>query len=210
MRRHLLAVTAVLIITAGAAYEIRSTPPLYSRSATVEFIVTGSPADANLKAPLVAPLIATEVMMAQIMTSPAAVGEVRAAGGNAEFGIEPENLYSLQYPDYSEPSAMLTVTSPDTAAVGRTFGVVLRLLGQRLASMQAGVPPRHRVQISLVSDTGALAQPGSRTRVLGGLALLALAALLMVPSFLDRHPGLTAALTPPGWRRRPAAAMSDP
>jgi hypothetical protein len=214
MRRHLLAVTLVLTIAAGAGYDIRSTPPVYSQSATVVFTATDSPADSNLKTQFINPLIATEVMMTQIMTGSEAQSQVRAAGGTAQFGIVPENLYSLQYPNYSEPSATLTTTSPNTADVQRTFTVVLRILGQRLAAIQAqaGAPPSRRIRTFVLAQTRPVAQPGSPMRAFAGLAVLTLVALVMVPTFLDRRRSPVRRTARAGSRRRSAAvsARSDP
>jgi len=205
MRRHLLAATVVLVIAAGVGYDIGSTPPLYSESATVVFTPKSSLADSRSSASFVAPLIATEVMMAETMMSSSAQSQVRAAGGTASFQFAPSNLYSLQYPDYDEPDATLTATSQRPADVQRTFMMVLKLLSQRLAAMQARVPLRSRVQDLLVGDTGIAVQPAASTRVFGGLALLTLVGLFMVANFLDRRGPRPGVLRPVGRKRRLAA-----
>jgi hypothetical protein len=195
-RRHLLAVAVVLIIAAGVAYELESTPLLYSESATLEFIVAKSSVYSSINMLQIKPLIATEVMMAQTMTTPAGQDQVRKWGGAAQFSITPENMYSMQYPEYAEPSATLTATSQDPAAVRRTFTIVGRLLGQRLAALQARAktPARQYVSVSVIGDTGPLPQPGSRTRLFGGLAVLTLVSLFMVTIFLDRRRSLRTVL----------------
>ena len=121
MRRHLLAVTVVLLIAAGGGYYIGNTPPMYSESATVVFTAKNSPSGASSNASFIAPLIATEVMMAQTFLTPPAQSEVRAAGGTASFQFVPLNLYSEQYPNYDEPDATLTTTSQRPADAERTF-----------------------------------------------------------------------------------------
>lgn len=189
MRRHLLAVMVVLLIAAGVTYGIMRTPPMYSQSATVVFMAKNSPAGSHSSASFINPLVATEVMMTQILTTPLAQSQVRAAGGTASFEFVPFNLYSMQYPDYGEPIATLTATSQRAADVQRTFTVVVRLLGQRLAAVQeqAAVPQRSRIQGYLAGDTGPVAQPGSSKRVFAGLALLTVVAIFMVAKYLDRH-----------------------
>jgi hypothetical protein len=189
MRRHLLAATAVLMIAAGLGYGLRRTPPLYSESAAVVFTVKGSLADSRPSASYLPSLIATEVMMAQALMTPPWQSEIRDAGGNASFDFTPFNSYSLQYPNYYEPGAMLTATSQRPADVRRTFTLVCQLLGQRLTAMQAGarVPARDRIQVLLVGNGAPAAQPGSPTRVLGGLFMLAAMAVFMVVNFLDRR-----------------------
>jgi hypothetical protein len=208
MRRHLLAMAVVLMIAAGVTYSIMSTPPIYSESATVIFSAGPSLADSRLSASFMIPLIATEVMLSQTMMSSPAQSQVRAAGGTAAFELMPYNLYSLQYPDYGEPITMLTVTSSDPEAIQRTFGVVLGILGQRLAAMQAHVPPRNRVQDSLVGDSGMAAQPGSSVRVLAGLVLLTVIAVFTVANFLDRRQYRPGVPRPGGRGKRLAAGQA--
>ena len=208
MRRHVLAVTVTLLISAAVGYAIGRTAPLYSESATVVFAAKNSPAGSRSNPSFAVPLIATGVMMAQTMTSPPGQSQVRSAGGTAPFQFVPVNQYSQQYPNYDEPAATLTTTSPQPADARRTFGAVLRLLGQRLASMQARarVPLRSRIQDSLVGDTGLTVQRNSSIRVLAGLVLLTLVAVFTVANFLDRRPrrrGARAGAVPA--RGRPAS-----
>jgi len=191
MRRHLLAVTVVLMIAAGVGYGLRRTPPLYSESAAVMFTVKGSLADSRPSASYLSSLIATEVMMAEtLMTSPWQ-SKIRDEGGEGSFDFTPFNSYSLQYPNYYEPGATLTAVSRRPADVKRTFTLVFQLLGQRLSAMQAKarVPARDRIQALLVGNDTPVAQPGSPKRVLGGLLMLAVIAVFTVMNFLDRRSG---------------------
>jgi|GEM_PF-2437000 hypothetical protein len=192
LRRHLLPTTIVLMIGAGVAYGMKATPVTYAQSAVLEFSAGRSPAEPNLANPIIDPLIATEVMISEVMAGPSAQSQVRAVGGTGQFTIVPENLYSLQYPYYFDPSATLTATSTSAAAARRTFTAAARVLASRLAAIQqqAGVPRRHRIRTFIIGDAAPVAQPGSRVRVFGGIALLILVALLMVPVFLERHRGL--------------------
>jgi hypothetical protein len=191
MRRHLLAVTAVLLIAVGVGYGIERTPPLYSESASVMFTVQGSLADSRPSASYLPSIIATEVMMAETAMTPPWQSKIRDAGGKASFAFTPFNSYSLQYPDYYEPGATLTATSQRPADVQRTFTLVFRLLAQRLTAMQADarVPAGDRIQARLVGKGALVVQPGSPTRVLAGLLMLAVIALFTVVNFLDRRSG---------------------
>jgi hypothetical protein len=191
MRRHLLAMTAVLVIAAGVGYGLRRTPSLYSESASVIFTVQGSFADSRPSASYLPSLIATEVMMAATLMAPPWQSKVGDANGKASFALTPLNSYSLQYPDYYEPGATLTATSERPVDVQRTFALALQILGQRLAAMQAQarVPASDRIQARLVGKGALTAQPGSPTRVLAGLLALAVIALFTVVNFLDRRSG---------------------
>lgn len=222
LRRNPLSAVVVLVIAAGIACGIESTPVTYVQSATVVFTLDRAPANVGptepgtgsqgLVNPYIGPLITTEVMMTQVMVSPAAQSQVRAAGGTAQVGMTPENLYSLQYPYYAEPSATLTVTSTSTAAVQRTFTVATELLARRLATLQerAGVPARDRIETVIIGDTGPVAQPGSRPRIFGGIAVLTIIALVMVPAFIERHRDVISLLSRVGRRRRSSHARRWP
>jgi hypothetical protein len=197
MRRHLLAVSIVLVIAAGVVLDIKTAPTTYAQTATVVFTARNSLADPRTDQQMVVPLIADAVMMSQIMLSPPEQSQVTAAGGTASFDFTPYNLYSVQYPDYSEPEATLTATGQSAAGAQSTFGAVMRVLGHQLSAMQAQarVPAASRVQAYLVGNSGPTPQSGSSARELGGLALLTMVVVFSVANFLDR--------------RRPARQRSD-
>jgi hypothetical protein len=210
MRRHLLAVTIVLVIAAAVVLDIKTSPTTYAQTATVVFTARNSLADPRTDQQMVVPLIADAVMMSQIMLSPPEQSQVNTAGGTASFDFTPYNLYSMQYPDYSEPEATLTVTAQSAAVAQSTFSQVMRVLGQRLTAMQARVPPPSRVQAYLVGNSGPVPQSGSSARELGGLALLTVLAVFAVANFLDRRERRPAVPRPgarraAGRRRRLAA-----
>jgi hypothetical protein len=192
LRRHWAAVAAVLVLALGMAYQLKTAPPTYSDSSAIVFTAAEAAEDTQAANPasLVGPsLISSEVIMADTITSPGMVHEIRAAGGTASFTMTPFNLYNLQYPYYAAPTATLTATSPSAALAQRTFTVAVRLLAARLAAIQAdaAVPPADRIHIYTAGTTGAVMQPGSTVRAFGGLFLLTLMALVTVTNVLDRR-----------------------
>lgn len=195
-RRHLLAMMVVLALAVGAGLDLKSSPIMYSEAATVVFTVSGSMGGPD--APFRPSLITTEMLMTETLLSPQARNWVGARGGASQFKLVPFNLYSMQYPNYAEPLASLTATSPSRDGASRTFRAVFDTLTRRLASMQAraGVPRPGRIKTYLAGDTGPVAVPGSRARTFGGLALLAVMAAFMVANFLDRQLGQTAVPRP--------------
>jgi hypothetical protein len=181
----MIAVTVVITMAAGMAWEIKSTPPVYQESARVIFMAPG----VNPYSAFSQDLIPTANMMTATMTGPEYRRQVRAAGGMAEFDLALVNLYNEQFPDYGLPYVTATTESANPAATSRTFTIVIDLF-RRLVwvrQVQAGVPPGSRISTRIVADTGAQAQPGSRKRALGGLAALTLIAVFLVTGFLDRH-----------------------
>lgn len=193
LNRHRLAMLIVLVMAAGLAYLLNTAPTSYSDSSTVVFSATF--AQINPSPALAQSLIASETMMAETMTSPAMMAQVRASGGTAPFTMVPFNVYNMQYPDYAEPTATLTATSVSEADAQRTFRIVLQVLTKRMTSIQAdaGVPAKNRIRVNTAGSTGTLVQPGSRARAFGGLLLLTLIAAISVANLLDRrHPAVRA------------------
>jgi hypothetical protein len=189
LRRHLAAVVAVLLLAEGALYQVRHTPPLYTAGATVVFGTADSLTSRRAGQQETLSLIATETMMARLMTSQPARAAVRARGGSGQYQVDPVNLSNMQYPDYADPMAALTAAAPGPAAAQRTFAAVYAVLASRLAALQAqaNVPARQRIGVHLIGDSRPVAQPGSPARVFGGLLLLTIMAVFLVVNFLDRR-----------------------
>jgi hypothetical protein len=188
MRRHLVAVVVVFVLAVAIAWGIKRTPPVYLESANVVF--TPPAAFANPYTSFTNPLIQTADVMTRIMLSPDSRRRAREAGGTADFNVGLVNLYNEQFPYYGVPYVTLTTTSVNPVIAHRTF-TVATLMFQRLVSArqaQAGVPPKDRISINIVSDTGPIAQVGSSKRVFAGLLVLAIMTAFLVACFLDRHP----------------------
>ncbi len=179
--RKAIAVMAVLIISAGAAYDIRRTPPLDSDAATVIFFVAHQLARSPQQADSInVSLVTTEVMLAETT-----MGYVSTAGGKVQIVAFPCNRSNVEYPDYEEQCTSLTATAASPAAVHEAFWQAYRVLRSRLKTLQiaSAVPPRNRIRTYLVGMSGPVSQPGSRARALAGLAVLALIGILTVSRF---------------------------
>jgi len=191
LRRHLAVVVAVVLAAEALVYQVRHTPPGYVASATVVFSTAGTAGAASSPAAQrdTSSLITTETMMAGLMATRWAQDLVRRRGGTGEYQVTPENTANLQYPDYADPIATVTVTAPGAAAAQRTFTAVYGVIARRLAGLQAraGVPPGQRIRVHLIGMSAPAPQPGSRVRVLAGLALLAVMAVFGAALFLDRR-----------------------
>jgi hypothetical protein len=212
LRRHIAAVAVVLAIASAAVYWARTAPPSYVESGSVVFTVTRHLAGLN-RTPrqngmMAQSLIATEATVAQSLSPGGAPGGLRTAYGPAEFTLVPFNSYDLEYPNYSLPSATLTVTSPAAAATHRAFRAVFALVARGMTARQraAGVPPGGRIRVYVAADTGAQLKHGSHARALGGMAVLAMVAVVTVAGWLDRRrrpAGRRRAGRVMGGRRRP-------
>jgi hypothetical protein len=219
LRRHVLAILAVLVLAAGAAYGFKHTAPTYAETATMVFIPPASTLHPNPYEAVGSTLTkAAGAIAAQVM-SPQGQQHVQQAGGTAQIDVGLLNGYDLEYPFYSEPYLTITTTSTSPDAVQRTFTLVTRQITQEFTAeqVQANVTPNNRIETVLAGDTGALAQPGSSKRVLGALAILTLVAIFAVASFLDRHPvrlrrrsRMRAPARGPARRRLPGVRRTDP
>jgi hypothetical protein len=167
-----LGIAAVAIF---ACYGIHRDRPVYVENATVLF---GSPVLTTYPRAyswLAASEIATANAASQAATGPRSASRIRAAGGTAAYRVQLINLYNLDYPDFSYPEATISVSSPGAAVTHRTFTLVTRMLNGILAGLQkrAGVAPDHQIVARIISDSGMLAESGSRKRAYVGVILLA-------------------------------------
>ncbi len=190
--RRIVAAAIVLFLAAGVRYELASNPPIYAEGTTVVFHLPKSQRAPNAYIIFAPSLIATSEAMTQILLSPQAQQQIRAAGGAASVNIALVNLYDEEYPNYGVPLANLTVSSPGAASVRPTFAIAVRLLQRLLAARQArlNVRPRNRISAQVIGVTGLTVQDGSPKRVLAGLAVLALIAYSALLRLLGRsRPG---------------------
>lgn len=185
-RLSLAAVAIVLILTAGAGYEIRSTRPSYLESALVVFSLPKSQSAPYAYTMLASSLITSGEVVTQVLMGPQAQRQIREAGGAAEVSLKLVNLYSEQYPDYGQPLADLTAMAPSAAKAHISFEIAVRLVRRLLAARQAheGARSRNRISAQIIGDTGPVVQEGSSKRVYAGLAALALIAVSVVRGFL--------------------------
>ncbi len=86
MRRHLVAVVAIFVLTAGVAWQIKHTPPPYTESANVIFTPPAvNPYSSFSSYP--SALLSTAEVMTETMLGAESRQEVLAAGGTADFTI---------------------------------------------------------------------------------------------------------------------------
>jgi hypothetical protein len=174
---------AVVAVAVGAAYDIKTTPPIYSDAATMIFYVarqmTTSPERENS---INQSLVTTEVMLSQTTAE-----YVRTIAGKVQIVAFPCNRFNLEYPDYEEQCATLTASGPGATAAYRGFWLAYHVLESRLMRLQASaaVHPRDRIRTYLVGISGPEPQQGSRARVFAGLGLLTIIGALTVSRFLE-------------------------
>lgn len=187
LRRHKAAVVVMLIMAAGIGYYLKHAAPGYADTATVAFV---APADQSDLFNFADSLIVIDALAADSVMAPNGHQQVTSAGGTAAYHVALVNLSDEDYPNYSDPYVTVTTTSGDAAAAQQTMTVVMDVLQRELDSIQArgGSPRDMWIRLhTIAAPSGAIAQTGSRTRVLAGTAALAVIAAFMALTFLDRH-----------------------
>jgi hypothetical protein len=174
--RQLMSVTIVVALACCIAVLLHRTPPTYEDRVDIIFSLPRDQTAPNAYYIYATSLITTEQATVQIMASPLGQRQIRTAGGTAAVSMQLSNLYNQEYPEYSEPLAMLTSTSTSPAQARRSLVIAMRLLRLGLARRQAqsGVPPPSRIVADALADSGAVPQHGSPSRGLAGLTVLTL------------------------------------
>ncbi len=175
---RILALTLILVITAGLGVEIERKQPTYLESATVLFTTSNLDNSAVTYTWRAQSLTTTGSLISQILMSPQTEREVKRAGGTAPYSLTLINLYNQDYPEYGYPEATLSASSDSPVSTHRTYLIAKRKLIGVLDRQQnrAGAPQGARIVVQVTGDSGPIAQTGSRKRALGGLLLLGLVA----------------------------------
>ena len=157
LRRHLIAVLAVLSWPLWVVHDFKATPTVYTDGATAIFKPPGIPAlpeplriggrqhhhgrrgDRHLR----------EWLGGQPLVS--------AAGGTMPYDVELINSYNQDYPDYSAPEVNVSVTGTDLGSVMRTYAAVIKVIYAQVNARQAAAkaPKVDRIKIQLIRTTPA-------------------------------------------------------
>ena len=188
-RWRIAAAMLALVGSAVVGYGIKRTPVSYMESAAVMFSLPRAQTAPNAYYLFAPSLIMSGEGISQLLMNSEAREQLRAAGGTADINLELVNLYNQEYPEYGEPLATLTASSPSAASTHRTFMIATQLLAQILKTIQenAHVVPRNRISAQIIADTGPVIQTGSLARTFAGIAVLAMVAVAMLWAFVDRR-----------------------
>jgi hypothetical protein len=195
-RRHVVAVTMVILLATGVAYSFKHVPPTYQESATLVLTAQGGSNRYDDS------LITTAQVMIRWTTGAQGQQKLRQAGAASGFNVALVNLYDQEYPNYPYPFVTVSASAQDPAVAHRTFVIGTQVFLSELLAQQVkqGVLPRNRITAYSVGDNGPVILPGSRVRTFAGLLLLTLVAAFLVSTFLDRHPIRARGLLPARWR----------
>jgi hypothetical protein len=190
LRRHFVAVLAVLLLAAWIVHDFKATPTVWTDGATAIFNPPASTRYPNPYESGGGSIITASGIIATYVNGSEGQKLVTAAGGTMPYDVELINSYNQDYPDYSAPAVNVSVTGTDLGSVMRTYAAVIKVIYAQVNARQAAAkaPKVDRIKVQLVGNPGPLAQPGSSKRTLGGLMLLTLVGIFAVAIFFERHP----------------------
>jgi len=190
LRRHIIAVLAVLVLALWVVHDFKATPTVYLDGATVIFKPPISTRYPNPYESGGGSIVTAAGVVAAYVQGTEGQRLVSAAGGTLPYTVQLINSYNQDYPNYPYPEVDVEVTGTDLAAVVRTYVAVIQVVNSQTAARQAAVkaPKIDRITTKVVGDPGPLAQPGSPKRTLGGLMLLTVVGIFAIAIFFERHP----------------------
>jgi hypothetical protein len=190
LRRHYIAVLAVLVLALWTVHDFKATPMVYNDSATVVFKPPVSQRYPNPYESGGGSIITAAGVIATYVNGSEGQKLVAAAGGTLPYTTALINGYNQDYPNYTAPEVDVEVNGTDIGAVMRTYAAVIQVIKAQTVARQtaAKAPKVDRIALQVIGDPGPLAQPGSSKRSLGGLMLLTLVGIFAIAIFFDRHP----------------------
>jgi len=189
-RRHALAIAIVLLIAMGTAYGFKRTPPTYQDGGSLVLTpVQAVPNPNPYTSPFAESMISTGEVMVKWLAGPEGHRALDRSGAGDNFSATLINFSDQEYPFYGQPYLTVTGTGHSLAEAQSVLTEGVQVFDNELADLQGqvDVPRDARITTHMVGDTGPLFQPGSNKRVYAGLGILAIVAVVMLTSFLDRH-----------------------
>jgi hypothetical protein len=185
--RHRIAVVFVALVAGMLSFHLIHANPGYMDSGEVAFTAPKSSVNPFQD---IRSLQVAEEAAAWYMMGWQGEKQVHAAGGTAPYNVAMLNTYNEDFPDYSQPYVTITVMSNYPEAAQQTFRAVLGVLREATEGLQerVGATLKNEVKATLVTaPTGPIAQGGSHKRAYVASGVLAIIAVYLVASVLDRR-----------------------
>ncbi|MFG2876400.1 hypothetical protein ACGFYU_15660 [Streptomyces sp. NPDC048337] len=164
-----------MALAAAGAHQVLRPTPTYLSSAIIVLKppVTGN--QPNQLTNLQPPLAAVSYAAVQQLQSPAGAGELRAAGVDGTYRLIPRNSGTSVTPSYLIPSLQIQAEKSGPDAADAAVRKIIELYTKHVTDLQSqqGIPDAARMSITLLVPPNAVAQSGTKSRGLAGLALLA-------------------------------------
>ncbi|MFB7465250.1 hypothetical protein ACFCZ1_17470 [Streptomyces sp. NPDC056224] len=175
LRRRWYVLLVAVVLAAAGAQQLLHPARTYLSTAIVVLKppVTGS--QPNQLANLQPPLAAVSYAAVRQLDSPAGAAELRAAGVGGTYRLIPRNSGTSVTPRYLIPSLQVQAEQSDPAAADTAVRKIIEVYTKHLSDMQTqqGIPAASLMSVHLLVPPTAVAQTGTKSRALAGVALLA-------------------------------------
>jgi hypothetical protein len=192
-RRHVFAVSLILLVTAGIAIDFRYTQPTYTETATValepESFASVQALNVDQDFLQNSSLIATCQLLVMHLSGPQGGIQLRKAGITGDFAVSVVNDSNADTPAYPYPDLSVSVTDTSPSTTHSQFAAATQVISADIANFQAGdqISAQDRFTTYTLSDSGPVSQRGSLVRAYAALMFLALVAMFLTCRFLDRR-----------------------
>lgn len=200
VRRHVLAVSLVLLVTAGIAmdFHIQS---IYKETAIVELepesFVSAKPLGTDESFLQNSSLITTCELLVMHLSGSQGESQLHRAGVTDNFTVSLVNASNADSPIYAYPDLSVSLTGENPDRTHRQSIEAMNVLSTDIANFQAGnqFSARDRIVPYTLSDSGPISQRGSTIRAYCALIFLSLVAIFWLCCWLDRRSRATVAPT---------------
>lgn len=178
-----------LLLTAVGAYHVMRPQPTFLSSAVVVIKppVTGN--QPNQLANLQPPLAAVSYSIIQQLESPAGTAELRAAGVHGTYHLVPRNSGTSVTPQYLIPSLQVQAQLASPTEADAVVQKIITVYTDHLETLQneQGIAPASRMIVDLLVPPNSVEVFGTKSRALGGVALIGLLGGVLGALWTDRY-----------------------
>jgi hypothetical protein len=177
-----------LLLTVAGAYQVSRPPREFVSSAVivVKPPVTGN--QPNQLTNLLPPLAVVSYAVIQQLQSPAGTAELAAAGVHERYALVPRNSGTSVTPQYLIPSLQIQARTADPATADTAVYTIISVYRHHLTALQTAehVPADSQMSVDLLVPPSSVAQVGTKSRALAGVALSGLVGGVLLALWTDR------------------------
>lgn len=188
LRRRWYVLLVAMVLAAAGAHQVLRPTQTHLSSAIVVLKPPVTANQPNQLANLQPPLAAVSYAAVHRLDSPAGAAELKAAGVTGTYRLIPRNSGTSVTPRYLIPSLQVQAEQADAAAADAAVRKIIELYTRHLADMQSEqrIPDAGRMSVTLLVPPTAVAQRGTKSRGLAGVALLAAVAGVLAALWTDQ------------------------
>ncbi|MGW7436403.1 hypothetical protein [Streptomyces sp. NPDC054849] len=188
LRRRWYVLVVAAVLAAAGAVQVLHPARTYLSTAIVVLKPPVTDNQPNQLANLQPPLAAVSYAAVQQLDSPAGAAELRAAGVHGTYRLIPRNSGTSVTPRYLIPSLQVQAEQSEPVAADTAVRKIIEIYTKHVTDMQTqqGIPEEAQMSVTLLVPPTAVAQTGTKSRGLAGVALLAAVAGVAAALWTDR------------------------